>query len=401
MSSKSIVKSEKMQRLKGLLEKSKDSFADVLPSHMRPERLIKTALYVAATNPGILECEPSSFLAACMKAAQLGLEPTGEYGGGHFVRYGNSCVFLPDYRGVLDVVRRSGKVDAVESRVIYESDIYSVDFMANPPVQHQPCLDGDRGKPVAYYAIAWLKDVSRPQFEIMRRDEVDAHRRKLKSGGSDAWRSYFDRMALKTVLLRLCNLLPRSIEMMLVAEASQQGDRQEAGPSMVVIPEVEEVIVQPTKQNKTASVIEKLNGDMAKVADEPEDIVVEAEVVEVAGLPKMDELRAIADRLGVDISHYGRRRTDIWTYLQGVQEEQQALDEAVQEDEFIEPPEVADGELDADVHERQRLNEALRDLTGPQLGNVIDQCDEYGIDDDSSKWSKADVQTIYGFIKEA
>ena len=140
---------------------------------------------------------------------------------------------------------------------------------------------------------------------------------------------------------------------------------------------------------------------MAKVADEPEDIVVEAEVVEVAGLPKMDELRAIADRLGVDISHYGRRRTDIWTYLQGVQEEQQALDEAVQEDEFIEPPEVADGELDADVHERQRLNEALRDLTGPQLGNVIDQCDEYGIDDDSSKWAKADVQTIYGFIKGA
>ena len=386
-------RNDKLTRLKGLLEKAKPKFEEVLPRHMSVNRLTRTAAYVAATNPDLLNCTEVSFLNACMKAAQLGLEPTGEYGGGHFVRFGDQCTFVPDYRGVLDVVRRTGKVDSVRAYVIHENDDYEVDYMANPPVQHRPMLVNDPGKPIAYYAIATLNGSTVPAFEIMRRDEVDAHRRKLRSGNSDAWASHFDRMALKTVLLRLCNLLPRSVEMMLVAESSYQADVEVVSPSAVDIPaEVTEVIVEPPK-SRTEEALGRL-----KPAPEPAPEPEEAHQ-DNGKLPKMDELRAKADALGVDITDFGRKRTEIYKYLLDKEKEYyESDDEPTPEPEQAPEPEVTSL---ADPEEVQRVQSALSGRSGLQVGPIVDRCEERGISTDSADWTSDDCNTIIGMVQEA
>lgn len=375
MSKALAVRNEKLLKLRGLLDQAKPRLEEVLPAHMDVDRLVRTSVYVASTNPDLLNCTEVSFLNACMKAAQLGLEPTGEYGGGHFVRFGDQCTFVPDYRGVLDVVRRSGKVDTVKTYVIYENDDFDVDYMATPPVQHRPIILGAQGRPVAYYAIAWMKGSNIPAFEIMRRDEVDAHRKKLRSGNSDAWRSHFDRMALKTVLLRLCNLLPRSIEMMLVSETSAQSDMEEVTPVLSVVPENATIVVEGPDTTKSDAIL--------------------AEIAENNGrLPKMDELRAMAEEMGVDISEYGRQRTAIWEFLQA-QKEEKGADPEKSEAEGVDISEPATEERIDGVHG------AISTLTDMQTDVVAQKCGEAGISMDSAKWTESDCDTVYGFVKEA
>ena len=370
MSKALAVRNEKLGKLRGMLDKAKPRLQEVLPAHMDVDRLVRTSVYVASTNPDLLNCTEVSFLNACMKAAQLGLEPTGEYGGGHFVRFGDQCTFVPDYRGVLDVVRRSGQVDTVKTYVIHENDDFEVDYMANPPVQHKPCIIGNRGKPVAYYAIAWLKGVSVPSFEVMRVDEVNEHRKKLRSGNSDAWKSHFDRMALKTVLLRLCNLLPRSIEMMLVSETSVQADLESPGPVLSVGPEDVTIEGEAVPASKSDEVLQKITQDDGK-------------------LPKMDELRAMADEMGVDISHLGRQRTAIWELLK----EAKGEDGVPEEVEVIEEDSIEDL-IDA-------VHGAISTLGDMQVDAVAVKATEAGISMDSSKWTEEDCKTVMGFVREA
>jgi len=367
------VRKEKLGKLRDLLTRpnTKKRLEEVLPAHMDVNRLVRTSIYVASTNPDLLNCTEVSFMNACMKAAQLGLEPTGEYGGGHFVRFGDQCTFVPDYRGIIDVARRSGKIRNIKSYVIHENDSYSIDYLSNPPIQHAPCLTGERGRPIAYYAIAWLTDTEVPSFEIMRFDEVNEHRKKLRSGNSDAWRSHFDRMALKTVLLRLCNLLPRSVEMMLVRETSHQADREVVEPTLSMLPDDDIIEVEAEKVTRSEQVLEKIQDDNGK-------------------LPKMDELRAMADDIGLDISHLGRQRTAIWELINQTKE----LEAEGVTVEVIEE----DNPSDEDI---LKVQGDLSLLSSTQIEAIASRCGEMSISMDSSKWSMGDYNNVVNLIKEA
>ena len=51
-----------------------------LPSVITPERFTRMTLTALRSTPGLASCEPMSFLAAMMSAAQLGLEPNTPLG---------------------------------------------------------------------------------------------------------------------------------------------------------------------------------------------------------------------------------------------------------------------------------------------------------------------------------
>ena len=77
----------------------------------------------------------------------------------------------------------------------------------------------------AEYAVARLKDGGY-QFEVMSRAEIEQVRKKSKAGSSGPWVEHWDEMAKKTVLRRLCKLLPSSIEL---ARAVAMDEATDAG----------------------------------------------------------------------------------------------------------------------------------------------------------------------------
>ena len=126
----SVGNQDKLQTLKGLLEKSKGSIHAVLPTHMSAERMVKIALVAASRNPLLLQCDSMSMLRALMESSQLGLEPFTGLQQAYIIPYRNGktghyeAQFMPSYRGLIDLTRRSGEIKSIEAHVVYDNDVF-------------------------------------------------------------------------------------------------------------------------------------------------------------------------------------------------------------------------------------------------------------------------------------
>ena len=198
-----------------LLNKMKDEFRKVLPETIKPDRLIRIALTEMRMNPRLFDASKESLLGALMVSAQLGLEP-GALGYCYLVPYQNKKTgqleiqFQLGYKGILELVRRSGQVENIEARVVYEKDKFDFEYGLTPKLVHKPALK-ERGKPVAVYAIARFKSGA-TAFDIMSVDEIEAIKKRSKSPDYGPWQTDWEAMAKKTIIKRLCKYLPLSVD---------------------------------------------------------------------------------------------------------------------------------------------------------------------------------------------
>lgn len=212
MSNGQIVKrTDAVNTLREMLEKSKPQMAMALPKSITPDRFFRVVMTAVQTTPKLLECDRRSLLAAVMTSAQLGLEP-GPLGHAYLIPYGDKVQFIPGYRGMIDLARRSGQIDTIQAHVVYDGDAFQVAFGLNPVLQHTPKMDGERGNPWVVYAIAKLNGGG-TQFEVMTVREVEAVRSRSKAAKSGPWVTDWEEMARKTVVRRLFKYLPVSVEM--------------------------------------------------------------------------------------------------------------------------------------------------------------------------------------------
>jgi recombinational DNA repair protein RecT len=168
-----------------------------------------------------------SLLGAIVQASQLGLEVGSGLGHAYLVPFKGECKLMTGYKGLIELARRSGRVASIESRCVYEKDFFVYEYGMVVECKHKPSMEADRGKLTHVYAIAHLKEEgTRPIIEIMSVAQVEKIRENAMSGNSDAWRKHFDEMARKTVIRRLCKVLPMSPEL---AEGQNLDDAVDVG----------------------------------------------------------------------------------------------------------------------------------------------------------------------------
>jgi recombination protein RecT len=186
------------------------TIGSVLPKHMNKERLARISLNVIRTNPKLLECNIESLMGAVLECAKLGLEPN-MMGQAYLIPFKNEVQFVIGYRGLIDLVRRSGQITNIEARIVHENDEFNYEYGVSADLKHKPALTG-KGKPIAYYAVATFKDGGYA-FDVMSVEDIEAHRDKYsKAKNFGPWKDDFDAMAKKTVLRQLIKYLPISIE---------------------------------------------------------------------------------------------------------------------------------------------------------------------------------------------
>ena len=202
-----------------------------LPQHMADhgDRIIKTVVTAAMKNPAILKCSKDSILLSVFQSLDLGLEIGNALGEAYLVPYGSTCQMIPGYRGLVSLARRSGKIRAIEARIVRDSDEFDFSLGTNPQLVHKPVFSEKPAEMRAVYAIAFFNDGS-TQFEVMVKAEVDAIRKRSRASGSGPWVTDYDEMAKKTVVRRLSKYLPLSpelsqaLEIQAMAEAGNFGD---------------------------------------------------------------------------------------------------------------------------------------------------------------------------------
>ena len=223
-----------------VFERVKPQFADVLPSHLSADRVVRLAMAVVKQSRELAGCTQASVLTAVMHAASMGLEP-GVFGECHFIPYKTDCTLVVGWQGLLKLANNTGNV-SVHTGAVYEGDLFEYQLGARPDVQHRVRDDNfdppDAPKPrlTHVYAVAHQLDrpSAPPKIEVWTAAKVRRHWQQFNRVAHRHYAArsdhHFEMYARKVVLLQLLKYLPRSVELNRAIEAEHALTNGPASP---------------------------------------------------------------------------------------------------------------------------------------------------------------------------
>jgi recombination protein RecT len=199
------------------IQNLRPEIARALPKHMDADRIARLALTVLRTDQlaaekrgkpqqALTRCKPESFAGALLTASALGLEP-GVNGEAYLVAHAGECTLIVGYQGFAKLFWQHPLAQHLDAQAVHENDEFDYAYGLDPFLNHKPAL-GDRGKVIAYYAVAGLTSGARI-FVVLSPEEVRALRGG-KTGSNGGIADPMHWMERKTALRQLFKLLPKS-----------------------------------------------------------------------------------------------------------------------------------------------------------------------------------------------
>jgi recombination protein RecT len=227
----------------------RDQFAAALPKHLTPDRFVRVAITALTRTPKLASCSQESFFKCLLDLSAMGLEPDGRRA--HLIPYGKDATLVIDYKGLVELVRRSGDVAKIHADIVCENDHFN--HQLGEVKEHTFDLKKDRGEPYAAYAQVTLKDGS-VQAEIMSKADIEKIRAKSRAGKSGPWVDHWEEMAKKTAFRRLSKWLTLSPE---IQTAISKADEYEFPQMRNATPRAElEVDSNPFEDETEAKAVE-------------------------------------------------------------------------------------------------------------------------------------------------
>lgn len=215
-----------------LVKRYSNSFATVLPSHIRPDTWVRLAqgalrkgkrLDNNPNNPYELEVaaanNPGVFLAALLDAARLGLEPgTEQYYLTPRKNFGQLEILgIVGYQGYVELMFRSGAVGSVTVQVVRENDFYQYNRGTDQvPIHRYPNFapEAERGPLIGVYAYAHLLTGMPSQVVELNRDDIARIKavNPFSDGKNSPWVKWEKDMWMKSAARQLRKWVPTSAE---------------------------------------------------------------------------------------------------------------------------------------------------------------------------------------------
>lgn len=243
------------------MDRFKPQLALALPKHLTADRMSRLALTAFSSSTQLQNCDQHSIAASIMTAGQLGLEP-GVNGQGYLIPYGRTCTFVPGWKGLVDLVARSGR-GTVFTGVIFRDQEYTFTDGARRDLVIHNETDLDAPEDITHaYAIGWVRDAAMPIIELWRVSKIEKHRDKYNKVGRKHY-SYRDweMYARKVPLLQVLKYMPCSIE---VSNALAVSHAAEAGRGV----NIEQGIVIDMDTGRPVEEIDRETGEVMRQADE-------------------------------------------------------------------------------------------------------------------------------------
>ena len=218
---------------KQVVDGFKAEIAAALPIHLKgnAEKYARQALTLFSQNPRLQACRPVTILSALMTASALGLDLTPSLGQCYIIPYDNKkrdggnwitvseAQFQLGYRGAIALAQRSDRIARIAADVVCERDYFEYSKGLNPKLEHVESEDEDRGPVTHVYAVANFTNGGYA-FEVWPVNKVIAHAKKFSKSYDSAkspWKTDFDSMAKKTLIMAIWKYLPVSTEIMSAA----------------------------------------------------------------------------------------------------------------------------------------------------------------------------------------
>lgn len=182
------------------------------------DRLVKRALLTFSRDPKLHACTIASFVNCVLNAAEHGLAVDGKHA--YAVPYWNGkkkCLeaqYIPGYRGLVVIARRSGLVKDVVADIVCERDRFRAFRQGRRSVlEHEYELGLDRGKVIGAYAILVFPGDNPDdwRYDVMDLDSINKIKARTKSRNQQGeivgpWVTDEDEMRKKTVIRRATKL---------------------------------------------------------------------------------------------------------------------------------------------------------------------------------------------------
>jgi recombination protein RecT len=201
-------------------ESFRSAIEAALPTHLKPERFIRIALTAITRQPKLSQCDQASFFQALLTLSQLGLEPDGRRA--HLIPFENrkrgvvEVQLIVDYKGLVELVMRTGNVSFIHADVVRDRDEFEYD--RGEIKHHRINLREDRGDVYAVYAFVRFKDGTE-KCEVMSVADVERIRQRSRAANNGPWVTDWDEMAKKTCFRRLSKWVELSPEQRDIVEA--------------------------------------------------------------------------------------------------------------------------------------------------------------------------------------
>lgn len=199
----------------------------ILPAHVSFERFTNAAAVALANNVDLYQADRQSVINALSSCAKDGLIPDGReaalvlfnanVGTKAKPNWIKKAQYMPMIDGVIKRARQSGEISVIATRAWYKNDQFRVWMDENGEhIFYEPNLL-DRGELVGTFAYAKMKS-GELQFEVMNLDDIEKVRAASKNSDKGPWVDWYESMARKSVMHRLCRRLPNNAEMMEMLE---------------------------------------------------------------------------------------------------------------------------------------------------------------------------------------
>lgn len=244
----------------------KEQINRALPKQLDADRFMRVMLTELRHTPALANCSPESFLSAMMQSAQLGLEVGNGLGHAYLIPFSNgkdrqgraNVQLIIGYRGMMDLIRRSGQVSKLPVRAVYEKDQFHYEYGTNEDIKHTPTTESQTGELTFVYAVAYMKDGSK-QFEVMNRGQIEKVRSHSKARSMNAWETHFEEMAKKTVVRRLFKYLPISVEIQKAIILDERAEANVDQQNIMLDDDIIDIPLNPEPMSKETLTEEAFN----------------------------------------------------------------------------------------------------------------------------------------------
>lgn len=215
-----------------LLSANKKAISNMLPRHLTPERIMRIAYTAINRNNRLRDCTKASLVNGILEVSLLGLD-LGRTA--HLVPFKNGrsgnyeAVFIPDYKGYIELAHRSGMINSFTFKPVYSNDEFTFQEGTTRSINHVPTMDEERGDLIAAYAICFYKHGGY-DFEIVFPSDIVAVKKRAPGAkkADSPWnqKDLEYSMWCKTAVRRLSKRVPQSPELQ---RAAQLEEYHEAG----------------------------------------------------------------------------------------------------------------------------------------------------------------------------
>jgi len=239
----------------------KTAIASVIPKHLTAERMLRISYQMIHRTPRLRECSINSLVNGIIEISMLGLD-IGRTA--HLVPFKREAVVIVDYKGFIDLAHRSGQINSLPFKAVYENDLFDYEEGTTRFIKHKPAAT-DRGDLVAAYAICNFKHGGY-DFEVVHPVDIAAIKKSAPGAKSSdsPWNNPDQEWTMwcKSAVRRLSKRIPQSPELRRAVELE---DLVEAGLKQNISHITEDIIdmdpLPPKKEQKTP---ESKKGDISQ-----------------------------------------------------------------------------------------------------------------------------------------